>query len=66
MKSYAIQDLASVSDIVKAAHATANPLLVRDGDDECLVAMSPAVFERLLFEGEELALGRASAGWPMG
>ena len=40
----------SVQSLVKKAHALNEPIAVYDGDDECLVAMSPAVFERLLFD----------------
>ena len=54
MENCTIQDLAHVEDLVKKAHACKGPCVVRDGDDECLVAMAPAVFERILFEGEQL------------
>ena len=54
MKTCTINDTPKLEDLVKAAYTTSDPVVVFDGDDECLVAMSPAVFERILFEGEVL------------
>ena len=53
-----------VSEIVACAHGSNDPVLIRDGGDDCLVCMSPAVFERILFEGTALnSLDRASMHW---
>ncbi len=54
MNTYTIEEMPNLADLVKMAHASDDPLVVYDGDDECLVAMRPAVFERILFEGEAL------------
>ena len=46
--------LPGVDSLVSAAHATDEPVIVFDGEDECLVAMRPAVFERILFDSDLL------------
>ena len=43
-----------VRTLVACAQATDEPLVVFDGEDECLVAMRPAVFERILFDSDLL------------
>lgn len=49
--------LNSVNDVhalVGLAQASDEPIIVFDGDDECLIAMRPAVFERILFDTDLL------------
>lgn len=49
--------LNSVDDVralVGLAQASDEPIIVFDGDDECLIAMRPAVFERILFDTDLL------------
>lgn len=49
--------LNSIDDIrmlVGLAQSSDEPLIVFDGDDECLIAMRPAVFERILFDTDLL------------
>ena len=46
--------LSGVETLVAAAHETDEPIIVFDGEDECLVAMRPAVFERILFDSDLL------------
>ena len=41
-------------DLVKIAQGENEPIIVLDGEDECLVAMRPAVFERILFDSDLL------------
>ena len=49
-----LRALSGTEDLVAIAHAADEPLVVFDGEDECLVAMRPAVFERILFDGNLL------------
>lgn len=55
MKTFELEKINDVREMVAAAHATARPVVVYDGADEALVAMSPAVFERFLTDGAILA-----------
>ena len=50
MDTVVLNELENVRSLVAQAHATDEPVVVFDGDDECLVAMRPAVFERILFD----------------
>ena len=50
METAALENLKTVESLVAQAHATDEPIVVFEGDDECLVAMRPAVFERILFD----------------
>lgn len=50
METVALDNLETARSLVAQAHATEEPIVVFDGDDECLVAMCPAVFERILFD----------------
>ena len=50
METVALKNLESVRSLVAQAHATDEPIVVFEGEDECLVAMRPAVFERILFD----------------
>ncbi len=43
-------DSVDIRSLVGLAQSSDEPFVVYDGDDECLVAMRPAVFERLLFD----------------
>ena len=43
-----------LESLVAAAHGTDEPVVVFDGEDECLVAMRPAVFERILYDSDLL------------
>lgn len=54
MEMQTIRVTDTMRDLVRAAHQTSDPVIVFDGPDECLVAMRPAVFERILFDGEHL------------
>ncbi len=54
MGSIELRALSGAEALVAAAHETDEPLIVFDGEDECLVAMRPAVFERILFDGSLL------------
>ena len=55
MKTFEIEKINGVRELVAEAHATGNPVVVYDGADEALVAMSPAVFERFLVDGALLS-----------
>lgn len=50
METVALNKLENVKTLVGQAQATDEPIIVFDGNDECLVAMRPAVFERILFD----------------
>ncbi|MBQ9041568.1 MAG: hypothetical protein IJ111_02005 [Eggerthellaceae bacterium] len=54
MGSIELRALSGVESLVAAAHETDEPLIVFDGEDECLVAMRPAVFERILYDSDLL------------
>ena len=49
-----LRALSGTEDLIAAAHSADEPVVVFDGEDECLVAMRPAVFERILFDGDLL------------
>ena len=51
MALYDIKNLETTRELVSAAQSTDEPIIIEDGEDECLVAMRPAVFEHLLFDG---------------
>ena len=46
--------MSNVNALIATAHETDEPVIVYDGEDECLVAMRPAVFERILFDSDLL------------
>ena len=54
METRSIESLSCINDLVGAVHASEEPVVVFDGDDECMVAMRPAVLERLLFDSSLL------------
>ena len=54
METYNIDDFSSLSSLVSQTQMTDEPLIVFDGEDECLIAMRPAVFERILFDSDLL------------
>lgn len=54
METCNLQNLENVSGLVSCAQASDEPVIVFDGEDECLVAMRPAVFERILFDSDLL------------
>ena len=54
MGTCALDSVTDVRSLVSMSHESDEPLIVFDGSDECLVAMSPAVFERILFDTDLL------------
>lgn len=54
MGTYALKEHSETRELVKMVHGLDEPVVVFDGDDECLVAMRPAVFERILFDSDLL------------
>lgn len=52
METCTVQELGSFQNLVIHAYAVDEPVVVFDGEDECLVAMRPSVFERILFDVE--------------
>lgn len=54
MGSIELRSLPNVSALVSEVHNSEEPVIVYDGADECLVAMRPAVLERLLFDTDLL------------
>ena len=54
METRTLADLAGINDLVKATQLSEEPVIVFDGEDECLVAMRPTVLERLLFDSDLL------------
>ena len=54
METRTLQELADVRELVGAAQISDEPVIVFDEEDECLIAMRPAVFERILFDSDLL------------
>lgn len=54
MGTYDLTNVSDTQQLVQAAYATNEPLVIYDGQHECLVAMTPAVFERILFDSDLL------------
>ena len=50
MDTVVLDTIDDVRSLVSQAQGSDEPVVVFDGDDECLVAMRPAVFERVLFD----------------
>ena len=50
METCNLDKLTQAKDLVILAQGSDEPVIVFDGEDECLIAMRPAVFERLLFD----------------
>ena len=61
MGSIELCALSNVNALIAAAYETDEPVIVHDGEDECLVVMSPAVFERILFDSDLLNQANRSA-----
>ena len=50
METAMLSSLESVRALVARAQVSDEPVVVFDGEDECLVAMRPTVLERILFD----------------
>ena len=50
MKAVTVEECASVQEAMNVAYQVVDPVSVVDGQDECLVIMTPSVFERILFD----------------
>ena len=49
-----LNSIDTVRELLGVAQACDEPVIVLDGEEECLVAMRPAVFERILFDSDLL------------
>jgi len=56
METCTIQTIGSTRELVSLAQGADAPVVVFDGEDECLVAMRPSVFEHILFDIDRLNL----------
>jgi len=54
MGSIELRNAPETKTLVAAVHEAYEPVIVLDGEDECLIAMSPSVFERILFDTDLL------------
>lgn len=54
MGSIELRALSGAESLVASVHEANEPIIVFDGEDECLVAMSPSVFERVLYDSDLL------------
>ena len=54
MGTTTLQELCSLRGLVAQAQQSDEPVIVFDDEDECLVAMRPPVFERILFDSDLL------------
>ena len=50
MEAVTLEKCASVRDLASIAYEANDPVSIIDGNDECLVVMTPGVFERILFD----------------
>ncbi|HAM15959.1 MAG TPA: hypothetical protein DCP91_08920 [Eggerthellaceae bacterium] len=55
MKEYSSEELNDIKSLIAAVHAEDDPIVVFNAGEECLVAMRPAIFERILVEGAQVA-----------
>jgi len=55
MKTYKMEELGTLRELVAETQGVDDPVIVFDGDDECLVAMRPSVFERILVDTDRIA-----------
>jgi len=56
MDTVLLENDPTVRELVQMTHKEGMPVVVRDGEDECLVALTPAAFERILFDTTVLNL----------
>ena len=54
MDTCALNSVKDIRSLVGLAQASDEPVVVLDGEYECLVAMRPTVFERILFDTDLL------------
>lgn len=54
MGVYALNSIDSLSSLVRYAQESDEPIIVVDGNDECLIAMRPSVFEHILYDNDLL------------
>ena len=54
MGSVSLCALNGIDGLVACVHEADEPVVVFDGADECMIAMRPAVFERILFDSNLL------------
>ena len=54
MEAFAVTDYETVQDLVNGVYQRSEPVILMDGPTECLVVMSPAMLERILFDGSLL------------
>ena len=57
MDTLLLDNCPNTQDLIRKAHEDCLPVAVSDGVDECLIAMTPAVFERILFDTAVLNTG---------
>lgn len=50
MEAFEMSASTTMQALVGMAHEVDEPVVVLNGEEECLVAMRPAVFERILFD----------------
>ena len=50
MEKRTIQDLGGLQELVAAVYEVEEPVVVLDDESECLIAMRPAMLERILFD----------------
>ena len=56
MDTLLLENNPTVRELVQMAHREGMPVVVRDGEDECLIALTPEAFERILFDTTVLNL----------
>ena len=61
METCNLDKLTQARDLVNLAQDSDEPVIVFNGEDECLVAMRPSVFERILFDSDLLNVENRSS-----
>ena len=61
MDTLLLENNPTVRELVQMTHREGMPVVVRDGEDECLIALTPAAFERILFDTGVLNLADREA-----
>lgn len=63
MGTYTLQNAELAKGLIRCAYESDEPVVIFDGDEERLIAMTPAVFERILFDSDLLNChGRKTIG----
>ena len=63
MQPIPLESVQQTATLLNLAQISDEPVIVVDGESECLVAMSPRVLDRLLFDANLLNGASREVGW---